>query len=223
MAELSQAEVLAKVRATLGQGSTGRFCYVCGQPGVRLAPSAEGELFVCTSAGHRSPRAYIFDGKARFSFEEDRLVHETSGAIIQRLSGDARQTLLFLRRKYPFQYTIPAGHVEGGHEPEDEMRREVWEETGLTVREAEPVWPSEEIVLYDPCRRGADWHRWHIFRAETEGLPRLSDEGRIVGWYNDDEVQDLAASNKLTPPVRAIFKRLELISLPSSREEDRCC
>lgn len=95
------------------------------------------------------------------------------------------------------------------------MKREVEEETGLVVQGAVKLWAGEPLLLSDPCRRGANLHRWHVFRVETERLPRLSDEGRVIGWYLEDEIRELAARDQLTAPVQFIFARLGWLDTPS--------
>ena len=208
---MDRREILSRIRTTLAPNGIGRFCFVCGSAGVHLEEGAQGEVFVCDAHGHRSPRAFLFDGRAVYTFEDNELIHEVAGAVIRRTSGDTRQTLLFLRRKFPFQYTIPAGHTEIGMQPEAEMRREVAEETGLMVQTGSPLW-TEGLLLKDACRRGADFHRWHVFEVAANGTPRLSDEGRIIGWYLDDEIQQLARQDMLTTPARAIFAGLGVLN-----------
>lgn len=210
---MERREILAQLRRTVRPDTVGQYCLMCGRAGLRKETTPEGEIFVCNAAGHRSPRAFLFDGRAVFWFENGELIHEAAGAVIRTGQGNTRKTLLFLRTKFPFRYTIPAGHIELGQDPEQEMRREVHEETGLAVTLAVPLWPEETLVMEDPCRRGADFHRWHVFEVEATGLPRLSDEGRIIGWYADDEIRDLAARDLLTEPVRIIFARLGLIDI----------
>ena len=205
---MERQEILNQIQAALNKNSTGRFCFVCGATEIVHEDTPAGEVFVCQAAGHRSSRAFIFDGKAIFAFEDGELVHETTGAIVRRQVGKEHQTLLFLRRKFPYQYTIPAGHVEVGQDPETEMRREVFEETGLAIHAVTQLWPEETPRFDDPCRRGANIHRWHVFEATADGQPRLSDEGRIIGWYSDDEIRELASRNLLAAPVHAIFNRL---------------
>jgi len=207
---MEHQEVLARVRADLGSEAVGQFCFVCGARGVVTEETTGGEIFVCHAAGHRSPRAFIFDGRAIITFHAGKLVHDTAAALIRQGSGAERYTLLFLRRKFPLRYTVPAGHIEWGCEPEAEMRREVAEETGLAVRNAVRMWPAETLLLADPCRRGADLHRWHLFEVEAEGQARLSSEGRILGWYSDDEIRSIAARGMLTAAVHVIFIRLGL-------------
>jgi ADP-ribose pyrophosphatase YjhB (NUDIX family) len=208
---VTRREILEQIQTTIGVNGVGRFCYECGAPGVQVEVTSEGEIFVCDANGHRSARAFFFDGKAMYAFENGELVHDVVGAVIRRGSGETRQTLLFLRRKFPFLYTIPAGHQELGTEPEAEMGREVSEETGLTIVDSSLLW-NEQLVWQDACRRGADIHRWHVFEVSAHGAPRLSDEGRIIGWYRDDEIKELARQNLLTQPVQAIFARLGVLS-----------
>jgi ADP-ribose pyrophosphatase YjhB (NUDIX family) len=207
---MKQNNLLERIQAAIGENGIGRFCYECGAPGVHIEATPDGEIFVCEAHGHRSARAYLFDGRATYSFENGKLVHDVVGALIRRGSGEARQTLLFLRRKFPFLYTIPAGHQEVGTNATDEVWREVSEETDLTVVETALLW-DEQLVLQDPCRRGADIHRWYVFEVTTQGTPRLSNEGRIIGWYLDNEIRELAGKNLLTQPVRAILARLKVL------------
>ncbi len=201
-----RADVLARLRAAVGATTVGTFCLACGSPEVRREEAAAGEVFVCTS-GHRAQRAFVFDGRAAFSWDEQGLRHETAGAVLRR--GD--RVLLFLRTRYPLLYTIPAGHVERGCHPADEMRREVGEETGLDVAAATRLWPDEPLVVDDPCRRGADRHRWFLYTAEPDGMPRLSDEGRIVGWYDRGEIAELARRGLLTAPTALFLSRLAVL------------
>ncbi len=204
-------QLLFKVREQVQRDGTGAYCYICGETPVHPEKTPSGEFYVCEANGHRAERLFLFDGQAVYHFAESGITHETAGAVIQRGQADQRYTLLFLRRKFPFQYTIPAGHIEIGNQPEDEARREVFEETGLRVNQIKPLWQEETLRLHDPCRRGADWHIWNVYMVEAEGMVQLSEEGRIIGWYSDDEVRELASKKLLVEPVVEIFKRLRIL------------
>jgi ADP-ribose pyrophosphatase YjhB (NUDIX family) len=204
---LPRTELLARVLAALPESRRGDFCIACGAPGVDREEAGGEENFRCRACGVASPRAFHFDGKARHWLEGGELLHESAGAVVRR---DGR-TLLFLRRRFPLLWTIPAGHVEEGADPEAEMRREVEEETGLVVARARRLFSGERVVLEDPCRRGADWHLWNVYEAEAEGTPRLSDESRVVGWFDGAEVRDLARRGALIRPVAAIFRGMGLV------------
>jgi len=192
------------VLAALPASGVGVYCTTCGEPGVEREEGRGDERFRCRACGASAPRAFQFDGRARYWMESGELLHESAGAIVRR---DGR-TLLFLRSRFPLFWSIPAGHVEEGADPEAEMRREVFEETGLVVTSATRLFAGERVVLDDPCRRGADRHLWNVYEAEATGTPRLSDESRVVGWFDDGEVRELSREGRLIRPVAAIFARL---------------
>lgn len=54
-----------------------------------------------------------------------------AGAIVSR--NDGSEILLVYRAKHD-DWSFPKGHIEEGENPEQAMRREVVEETGLTVK-----------------------------------------------------------------------------------------
>jgi 8-oxo-dGTP pyrophosphatase MutT (NUDIX family) len=180
----------------------GRFCFLCEASGVIPVLDGQGfERFRCPR-GHVEERCYLFDGRAVFALEEGRLVHESVGALVVREG----RLLLFERCKYPPGWTIPAGHLEAGMDPQEEMRREVAEEVGLVVTSSRRIWDGPPRLLADRCRRGADWHRWHLFLAEATGEPRLGDEGSRLGWFTLAE----ALALDLIAPARTILSEPHL-------------
>jgi len=187
---------LAALLSRLGPGGKGQFCFRCGAPGAVALVEAGFERYRCP-LGHIEDRCFLFDGRARFSLGPLGLVHESVGALVVR----AGRLLLFERCKYPPGWTIPAGHLEVDADPEQEMRREVGEEVGLEVTSARAVWDDAPRLLADSCRRGADWHAWHLFLAGADGEPRLGDEGVRFGWFTLAEARTL----DLIAPVRAIL------------------
>jgi len=186
----------AALASRLGPGGKGQFCFRCGAPGAVALVEGGFERYRCPR-GHVEDRCFLFDGRARFSLGPQGLVHESVGALVVR---DGR-LLLFERCKYPPGWTIPAGHLEEEADPGREMRREVGEEVGLEVTAARAVWEDAPRLLADRCRRGADWHRWHLFLVEAQGEPRLGDEGVRFGWFTPAETRAL----DLIAPVRAIL------------------
>ena len=63
--------------------------------------------------------------------------------------------------------------------------REAYEETQLGVLSAELLHEEE---VRDECRRGADYHFWHLYLCQCTGEPRMSDEGDVIGWFTRDEI-----------------------------------
>lgn len=167
----------------------GAFCLICGNHCAVNKEENEGaENFVCqANPEHIHPRALIFDPKVSYQLTEHHIIHPTVGIVIVK-KQKTPYFLLFLRRRFPYQYTIPAGHVEQDVSLEKNAQREIKEETSLKIKNLKQLWSEEELILSDPCRRGADCHQWYVFEAETEGYPRLCKEGRIIGWYTQDEI-----------------------------------
>ena len=64
---MNDNEVLQRVQAALETSAKGTFCFVCGRPNPKNIQTGLGQHFLCP-AGHFSPRAYVFDGKAEFSY-----------------------------------------------------------------------------------------------------------------------------------------------------------
>ena len=89
--------------------------------------------------------------------------------------------------------------------PEAAVAREVAEEAGIGICPEKPVFTE---TLKEPCRRGADFHEWRLYRATVDrNTATLSDEADIIGWYTPDEIRGL----DLTIPTEYFLKKLEII------------
>lgn len=99
--------------------------------------------------------------------------------------------LLIERRKPPFGFAPPAGHVDDKGTFENAAREEIQEEVGLTPKEIRLI---AEGRKENPCRReGGTWHYWKIYRVETDGeIKRSEDETKQAGWFSKDQITMLA-------------------------------
>jgi ADP-ribose pyrophosphatase YjhB (NUDIX family) len=142
------------------------------------------------------------------------LLHFSVGMVIYRdsellLDGQrttVRQIMLIRRTLHPRGfYALPAGHLERGEESDEEIKlaamREAHEETCLMVWR--PRLLAFLLLLEDDCRRGVDYHVWHLFEGKGEGKVCMDYESDIIGWYTRDEVQTLR--EKLVKPARDFF------------------
>ena len=113
--------------------------------------------------------------------------HKSVGVIIK---NDAGEILLIERKKFPFGFAPPAGHVDDFASPEACARGEVEEEVGLTVTTLTLL---HEETKQNPCRReGGDHHHWWVYEAEVTGEVQGSeDETKQVGWYNQEKISAL--------------------------------
>jgi 8-oxo-dGTP pyrophosphatase MutT (NUDIX family) len=131
------------------------------------------------------------------------LWHESIGVF---LFNHNRQILLFKRVIYPFVYTIPAGHLGMGENPESAAIREVEEETGIILDSVRLI--SEEDIAGDECKWGADHHRWHLYEATVDNNIsfKINSEGHEGAWYDLPEALYL----ELTKPTRYYIKKYYL-------------
>ena len=133
------------------------------------------------------------------------MLHESVGIF---LINQARQLLLFELAKFPFGYTVSAGHVDTGELPIAAAQRELAEEVGITL----PTQDLQNVGSYrienDSCSRGADVHQWTAFVASYNGQEiTLNDEGAAYAWYDLD-----ALPNNLTVPVHVLLHEHKILA-----------
>lgn len=168
-------------------------CIVCGDE-VQVLEKEGREYYECAN-GHERSRMIKNNGLSYYE-KDGQIIHESVGAILKRKG----KVLLLKRRKYPYKYTIPAGHLEEGENKTDAVLREIKEETGLEVGDVEEIFEGE---LKDKCRRGADRHYWNLFESvipEGEDI-LLNDE---ASEYKLVEREDLGTLD-LTRPTRTLL------------------
>lgn len=121
--------------------------------------------------------------------------HKSVGILVRR---DDR-VLLIGRKRPPFGFAAPAGHVDGDATFAVAAARELREEVGLVASSLTLVAAARKD---NACRRaGGTWHYWEVFEATAQGEPRGSDEETTsVLWAGAD---DLARLARLAPPPGA--------------------
>src|SRR3989339_32469 len=114
------------------------FCSLCGANGIQKIIRADGTAtHHCNGCGGDAERFLGWDpGMAQFFNEASELVHESVGVIVQ---NQQHEILLFKRIKYPFLWTIPAGHRDIGEDPRHAASRELEEETTIVTNELQEI------------------------------------------------------------------------------------
>lgn len=103
--------------------------------------------------------------------------------------------LLIERKKYPYGYACPAGHVNTGETYEHAAIRELREEVGLVAVHLGCVLDTTVDIA---CRRpSGDWHRWKIYRVQTTGeVNRNLRETKQAGWFDLSIIEALASKTE---------------------------
>ena len=116
--------------------------------------------------------------------------HKSVGMIIRR-NG---KFLLLERRKPPFGFAPPAGHLDGDVY-ENSAARETFEEVGLRTTKIKLITEGRKN---NRCRReDGEWHYWKIYELETVGeILRSEDETKQAGWFDIDQIKEMAEKTK---------------------------
>ena len=99
--------------------------------------------------------------------------------------------LLIQRRKFPFGYAPPAGHIDDFDSPENAAIGEVREEVGLAV---ENITLISEGQRENPCRRnGGSYHHWWVYEVAISGdVCTNKDEVVQFLWCDMEKIEALA-------------------------------
>ena len=107
--------------------------------------------------------------------------------------------VLFLDFNYLKGYGLPGGHVRGGETLEEALKREVFEETGLSVKKAEVFssYPSDykgmsQIVV--------------AFLVEAVGNLKSSEEGKLY-WLEPRKIVGNLAYEDNEKIIKALLRR----------------
>jgi 8-oxo-dGTP pyrophosphatase MutT (NUDIX family) len=165
------------------------YCQKCNSDQIDEVTENNQVIYFCSECGKKSDRVVNISDKMIIKKDEQgRLKHASVGVLISK----NEKILLAKRRTFPFAYSIIAGHLDMGETPEEGAKREVFEETGLTLSNLELIFEGD---LENSCRKGANIHEWHLYRAKTEEEAiKTTNEHEFLEWYNIEEINDLELS-----------------------------
>lgn len=107
-----------------------------------------------------------------------------AGALVEREG----KVLLVRRGIEPYKgyWDIPGGFLGPGEHPEDGARREILEETGLTVRLGDllGMWMDR----YGPDEEAEHTLNCYYLATPVGGLERAADDASALGWFGPDEL-----------------------------------
>ncbi|MBI2474507.1 MAG: nucleoside triphosphatase NudI [Candidatus Taylorbacteria bacterium] len=128
-------------------------------------------------------------------------------AIIENDKGE----ILFGRQKpgrgvYLDKWHIPGGGVEENERIEEALRREIKEETGLQVKDIEPITFSDDVTNRLKDEKTEEIHMVFLdFRCKAVGSKTsAADDIENLRWVAKTEIKDL----ELPPPSQKLFRKL---------------
>jgi NAD+ diphosphatase len=176
-----EGSVLAYARGLMWWHQRHRFCGVCGSE-TRAVKG--GHQRTCTNESCRAPH-----------------FPRTDPAVIM-LVHDGDRCLLGRQKVWPDgMYSTLAGFVEPGETLEEAVAREVWEESGIHVRDvryhSSQPWPFPSSLMLG-------------FHAEAKSfdIVRNDDELGDAQWFSLEQLADFEALGKFLPRRDSIARRL---------------
>ena len=181
-----------------------QYCPRCHSEEVSRIFEGDKTFYTCKSCQGKFPRLIIIDPEVVWWIDKitQEYWHESVGVFIFNTRGEA---LFFERIIYPFAFAIPAGHLEVATSLDDAAQKEVLEEVGVQLSDSDLFLFSDEDIVGDQCRRGADNHRWHLYTVSVEPDPKITmgDEGKNPHWLSLEE----ARKKELVYPVRYFIEK----------------
>ncbi len=179
------------------------FCPSCHSKKIRPIKDGEKTFYHCDDCQNTSPRLIVIDPKIIWWVDEatKEYWHESVGIFV---FNSENKVLFFERTLFPFVLTVPAGHLDTGETAETAVKRELSEETGIQSDNFKLF--SEEDILGDKCRRGADNHKWHLYTThieDTDGI-KISEEGLRPVWLT---LEQALQNEELAYPSRFFINK----------------
>jgi len=126
-------------------------------------------------------------------------VKTTVGCIIEKEG----EILLTLRNVEPFKdyWCVPGGHIDFGETPEEAVKREVEEETGLKIK-------PKFFGYYNEFYEGIGRHAVVLmFRAKAEGKIKIDNrEVKEAGWFDEEQIFNLKLAFEHKKVLEDYFK-----------------
>lgn len=179
-----------------------QFCYKCNSDNIDRVFKENKTYYKCNNCDGIFPRLIVIDPKVKWWIDDStkEYWHESVGIFV---FNEYNEALFFERIIYPFAFAIPAGHLDSGEKEDEAIKRELFEETGLKIDNVKLF--SEEDVIGDKCRRGADNHKWHLYTVKVKKMDKikLNDEGIRPVWLSVEQALD----NNLVYPVKYFINK----------------
>ena len=101
--------------------------------------------------------------------------------------------LLLLQRAFgklePEKWTVPAGKLEGNETPENAAKRELFEETGISLKSSSQIQHLNSLYI----RKPEIDYVYHLFKVPLDQIPdvHLSDEHQSYKWVTSKDLEEM--------------------------------
>jgi len=181
-----------------------RHCQKCFSEKVHDVALEGKTLYHCESCGGNYDRLIDFNPDRIWWVDPktNEYWHESVGVFVYR---DDEKILLIERTIYPYGLTLVSGHLGPDEDPMAGAIRELSEESGINANKVNLF--TEETLLNDSCRGGADCHRWHLYTFQVlNPYPTIKtdeEEGKNPQWLTIND----ALSRNLIYTARYILEK----------------
>jgi 8-oxo-dGTP pyrophosphatase MutT (NUDIX family) len=131
---------------------------------------------------------------------------QKAGAIV--LSKQDPSLVALLYRSKQDDWSFPKGHVEEGEDVFETTRREIAEETGLSVRLVEEPLPSME---YDHLSGDHVVVYMFLMQSEDDSALKAEFEGDKIVWVNSAEVAGTLSHDNLKKYYVSVYAQVESV------------
>ena len=134
----------------------------------------------------------------------EELQNHRPNAVVMVLTDESGERIL-INREYrmamaQWVYNFPAGLIDPGETPEESARRELWEETGLTLSRIDDVLDNSYSAVGFANERNVTVYG----AARGEFRKSTSDAEEIVpGWYTREDVRRLLRTEPFAARTQA--------------------
>ncbi len=167
------------------------YCPNCHANITNRTNQDKDDLIKCPECSKENKQLIIIDPEVKWHLENETYYHESVGILLVNSKGEL---LCFKLNKFPYGFTIPAGHIDKGENPPKAVAREAHEE--VNARLTSPKLLVQATIHGDKCRRGCDDHLWWLYGAkispeDEEGLQVDEKEGTQLEWVSYKKFRDM--------------------------------
>ncbi|MDP4012968.1 MAG: NUDIX hydrolase [Candidatus Nanoarchaeia archaeon] len=131
-----------------------------------------------------------------------KIKHFSVGALIKK----DNKFLLIDRKKVPYGWAPPAGHIDEGETSIQALKREVKEEANLKVKSFKLIKKFNNLKF--GCRRIGSYHEIYVYSCKWSGNLKIEkSEAKRYKWYKKEELSKI----KLEAVWKKILKELKIL------------